>query len=378
MFNNSTICRKWRLNPTVNPRTGRKIQVGKGVYNELLKECGPLDQKEPLARVSPPKPLASCYKQKKAECLNSQHCQWIVGTGCRPKKVSSPKPVKKIVQEEEVKMSPPKPVSLMESKTPELSPNLLKLPRMLYSGESVLEEKMKDPNWIPYWKSDEYFEIAQKSLKFIINKYKNKVDICFSGIGVIVTNPFDFEYELIFEPDNFDICMSKNTGLSIFEIAIKIEGVEFGHNSLLVLNNKYKTIEYYDPQSNNYDDEEYRRLLGENIENILKKTVKKIRPEYKFISMYDTCPLVNFQVYEASGFIPKNLKHEGFCMLWSAFFCHLRILYHNKTQDEFYDILEKIYNEMLEGLETKRGKLNPFAKFIYEYALYFERKYKKK
>jgi len=33
------ICNEWRNNPSINPKTGRKIKIGGKVYNELKKEC---------------------------------------------------------------------------------------------------------------------------------------------------------------------------------------------------------------------------------------------------------------------------------------------------------------------------------------------------
>ena len=31
-------CEKWAMDPLKNPKTGRKITVGKGVYNKIKKE----------------------------------------------------------------------------------------------------------------------------------------------------------------------------------------------------------------------------------------------------------------------------------------------------------------------------------------------------
>lgn len=36
----SLVCQQFLTNPTVNPRTGRKIQIGGPTYRELVKECG--------------------------------------------------------------------------------------------------------------------------------------------------------------------------------------------------------------------------------------------------------------------------------------------------------------------------------------------------
>lgn len=326
---NKSICDQWKKNPNVNPRTGRQITETGKVYKDLLKECGP------------PKPI---------------------------RKPSPPKPIKK----------PSPPMMILEEKE-ERTPSPSKLPRILYSEEELLEEKMKDPEWIPFWKTEEYWDIAKSSIDFLINKYKNKVNICRSGVGIIIslTEEFNIETEFVIDTDNFSRCLNEtDKGLSIFEIAI---GGLINHTSILIINHIYKTIEYYDPQSNEYEEEnelvrDISEKIQENLFTLIKKSIK--RKDYKFIDMYITCPLINFQNFESSGFIPKNLKHEGFCILWSSFFCHLRILYYKKTPDEFFEIIENIYRNMREELRTKTKKkeLNPFAKFIYEYALYFQKK----
>jgi len=35
-------CIQWNNNPTINPRTGRTIKINGPVYNQYVKECGPL------------------------------------------------------------------------------------------------------------------------------------------------------------------------------------------------------------------------------------------------------------------------------------------------------------------------------------------------
>ena len=82
-------CEKWVKNKLVNPMTGRKIQEGKGVYNELEKKCTP--RKSP-AKKSPAKIRGSKKpKIKKSDCVGPRY-EWVVGQGCYEVKEALPKP----------------------------------------------------------------------------------------------------------------------------------------------------------------------------------------------------------------------------------------------------------------------------------------------
>ena len=54
----SDICKQFKQNPSVNPRTGRKISNTGKVYKDLVKECQP-HVSPPKPHVSPPKPHVS-------------------------------------------------------------------------------------------------------------------------------------------------------------------------------------------------------------------------------------------------------------------------------------------------------------------------------
>jgi len=97
-------CEKWVKNKLVNPMTGRRIQEGKGVYNELEKKCTP--RKSPVkksevrkspakkspAKKSPAKIRGSKKpKIKKSDCIGP-HYEWVVGQGCYEVKEALPKP----------------------------------------------------------------------------------------------------------------------------------------------------------------------------------------------------------------------------------------------------------------------------------------------
>jgi ankyrin repeat protein len=53
-----SICQQFHDNPNINPRTGRKITRGKGIYNELVKECG-LPPSHISSRTSSPRASSS-------------------------------------------------------------------------------------------------------------------------------------------------------------------------------------------------------------------------------------------------------------------------------------------------------------------------------
>ena len=71
-------------------------------------------------RVSPSRSKGSCYKKRKSVCMNSTDCEWVVGTGCRPKVLVERQrqimeqvlPPRQIVVYEEKEYSPPIPPTL--------------------------------------------------------------------------------------------------------------------------------------------------------------------------------------------------------------------------------------------------------------------------
>lgn len=144
-----------------------------------------------------------------------------------------------------------------------------------------------------------------------------------------------------------------------------------GHSLIMILNRKFKTIEFYDPTFiKNTTGTWYKHQQA--LENFMTIEV----PNYEWLGASETCPPVNFQVYENVGVIDSRVRSEGFCILWSCFIAHLRILYHDISPESFRDMLISLINHMKREL-SRGNKMNPFAKFIYEYALYAKKNFEK-
>jgi hypothetical protein len=69
-------CSQWHARPNVNPRSGKFIQTGKGVYNALLQECGSVQPKSSLKRRSPPKTKTPQRKLRTPSPQRS-HPSWL-------------------------------------------------------------------------------------------------------------------------------------------------------------------------------------------------------------------------------------------------------------------------------------------------------------
>ena len=111
-------CEKWNQNKLVNPLTGRAIQQGKGVYNQLEKACKEFrerlisPQPKPISPLPPSISKDSAIMRKlskirKGDCVGPKRT-WIVGKGCfesqdrivsaERSKLSEPKEVKPVLK----------------------------------------------------------------------------------------------------------------------------------------------------------------------------------------------------------------------------------------------------------------------------------------
>lgn len=104
------ICAEFLKNPTINPRTGRKIQVGKGVYNELMKLCAQTQPPVPAKKPASPKVVlgeeSKKVKRLKKDCLPPNY-EWKVGKGCFEMKAVLPEQVPDKKSVKPSRQSPP-------------------------------------------------------------------------------------------------------------------------------------------------------------------------------------------------------------------------------------------------------------------------------
>lgn len=276
-----------------------------------------------------------------------------------------------------------------------------------WQQNETIEDKMKDPNWIPFWRRPKDLKARQKSWipTSLYDKYyeTHKEPFTKSSIyyQMIAQGLIDFlvdtkysnveNYEITYGIDEeekyFTFIKEKHHKYTIHDIIIKScsnpkkditlislkykyvskNGESGGHSQILIINHIYKTIEFYDPQ---YHEGIDVQLLEYKITDILKKNNIK----YTYKNIEETCPKLNFQDFENLNFIPQPIRAEGFCLLWSAFLAQVRITYARYSTRTIQRMLGRLVREMKIHLEfVKNKKINPFAKFIYNYALYWEK-----
>ena len=153
------------------------------------------------------------------------------------------------------------------------------------------------------------------------------------------TNQIKMSYELSSQIQN---CMSQKTRLVIVPVKLifinskyqyeydfdKIfnnigssnsdENVMSAHSNLLIIDNLYKTIEFYEPHGIIFQ-HPYGKIF--NISEILQNYIKDIlKIDYYFINVSNTCPR-GAQMLQADA----NEK-AGHCLAWSLYFIMVRIL----------------------------------------------------
>lgn len=124
-----------------------------------------------------------------------------------------------------------------------------------------------------------------------------------------------------------------------------------GHANVLIFDTILKTVDRYDPHGNHCYDGYCPVFDHAKIDSIIKKEIKKILPEYKFIDLSVACPNLGVQLKA------ERFDRSGYCVTWSLMFTVLRILNPGKTP-------ETIVDKMLEGSPLEIfSKMLKFAKF---------------
>lgn len=304
-------------------------------------------------------------------------------------------------------------LSYYKQKSPLSSPiftphiNFSKIYSPNWQQTETIQDKMKDPKWIPFWRKPKDLEKRKKSWlpTHIYDKYYETHKEPFSSKSTyyyaIATGLIDYlvdtkyqnveKYEAYYRIDlqNNYFSFLKERGQKTLHDIIKnsclnpikditlihmgyiyklSDGQEGAHSQILIINHIYKTIEFYDPT---YLENMASAILEIKIlELIITNNIK-----YTYKNLNDTCPKLNFQNFENLGFIPQPLRADGFCLLWSTFLAQIRITYARYSTQTVKRMITRLVREMKEHLEFCEDKsINPFAKFIYNYSLYWEKK----
>ena len=230
-----------------------------------------------------------------------------------------------------------------------------------------------------------YYDFAESIIDFIVNKKNVNVKVL-----NLLYSTYKKEQKIFLDAqDKTDIILNLNkdyTERNLPEIyviklfwdsftEIKQKELTSSHSQLLIINNIHQTIEFYDPQ---YSTNELFNILNEALKKeIYNLRINWLNQNYEWKSLEQTCPNVHFQEFEVLNILPEPFRAEGFCLMWSAFIAELRIQYAEYSANTMKRIQNKLINKMKGDIDFQTNKkINPFAKFIYEYTLYWAKKKK--
>lgn len=280
--------------------------------------------------------------------------------------------------------------------------------------EDIIDIMKRDPNFVPFWRhpedypeikdlresgwkktsekhprkikhSKEYEDFSNGIVQFILTtKYPNVyikrlqmeymyglnddkifiLDRHIESINKTLTNDFIYNKQ----PDIYLV----DVGVSYVTSFDKPE-LEGRHAQIIIINNLFKTIEFYDPSH------DITNILYKNMDKVLKQEFRNkflvFLFDYEWKSLSQTCPDVNFQKFEILEYLPEPFRTSGFCIMWSAFLIEVRIIYAEYSTKTIKRILNKAVLKMAGNTFYQDDQLiNSFAKFMYEYVLFWAKK----
>ena len=209
-------------------------------------------------------------------------------------------------------------------------------------------------------------------LDFPLSSTKSVEDF-YKNMGVNMEFKLDFinsmilwSYQKIYFPDYFDTALQKliNKNISVIVIPIGIQTSQGAHTNILFWNLKNNTIDRFEPNGNNPPIN--FNYNPDVLDNILLQKFKKFKKDIIYQSPKDYLPNIGFQMIE-------NLESEkckrigdpnGFCTVWSIWYCYQKLLNLKISSNELVDQL--INNIKLEGKSFK-NLIRNFSKNISEY-----------
>lgn len=152
---------------------------------------------------------------------------------------------------------------------------------------------------------------------------------------------------------NLELCLE--TGEQLIIIPLRIPG----HLNMLIFKVATREIIRFEPHGSHFQNNEEDTRTNVFLEDLTAKINKyfKLTPKraFRYVPPYDICPRTNariryygFQVDDFSGKLFKNgrqVKEDGFCLLWSWFFAECVITNPDMPIKEIYKEAEVVLNE---------------------------------
>jgi hypothetical protein len=151
---------------------------------------------------------------------------------------------------------------------------------------------------------------------------------------------------------NLKLCLE--TGEQLIIIPLRIPG----HLNMLFIKVATREIIRFEPHGSNFSNNTEDTKTNVFLENLTARINSyfnlKTKSAFRYIPPYDICPRNNslryhgFQAYDFSSKLLKNgrqVKEDGFCLLWSWFFAECVITNPEMPIKEIYKKAEDILNE---------------------------------
>ncbi len=160
-------------------------------------------------------------------------------------------------------------------------------------------------------------EIEEYYIKMGIN-YSFKMDFC--NIEIL------WSYMKMIYIKNFDSIIKNKLNNDFLIIPLGIDISSGSHANIIIIDNKNKTIERFEPNGKNSPRGfHYNQEL---LDNILKNKFNELLPNYKYLSPTEYLPTVGFQMLETIEDKCKKIGDpNGFCAVWCIWWAEQRTTY---------------------------------------------------
>ena len=418
---NLQLCQQFLKDKTRNPKTGRKIQKGKGTYNRILKECDKLlktpsksrNPRKPKApkkyvpmKKMPKRPIPQINRVQRVKTTPDPVCNmWLKYKERNPKtgrkiKVNGPtykKFVKQCIRDKEIRKN----ITLIDSSVRKIvddyskkSVDLVIKKRTrrirdekvrLISGTKLTELIMilyllkKHKKNINMLLRQDFKKLFKKinTNKLTLNDYRTSDYLTYIEIDNKTKKPMkiNFPYsdnsmdQFFWASNNPENPQSKNRFTFIL-MSLQSEQIKdssgkvikngWGHFNFMVYDNVTNTCYRFEPNGGVVDFYDSPAL-----DVMLKKKLKKYGIGYK--TMNDFCPTIknNKGTFGPQALESKSEKQltdpGGFCAYWSIFFIDFILTNHKKKAFKNYTI-EQHLNTMINDIGSKFGTYKQFIR----------------
>lgn len=141
--------------------------------------------------------------------------------------------------------------------------------------------------------------------------------------------------------DKLNECKTnRNVRFYVLPIMLKFNEND-SHANVLIVDNKTKTIEMYEPHGSRFLSKDIFYDLEYHIKQLISHVLSR-RSHFRFKNVHYKCP-IGFQTKQA-----KIDKSTGHCVAWTLFFIHVRLYNLDLNTTEIIDIFDKFEPEKLD------------------------------